>query len=106
MCTDFGLRDDGVWGVGAPQSKARVLGGDSLPGEVENQKMVFEAKGQVRTIGPRASAERRVELGFWGEGGEGGVNPEFPSRRPPKTFPSHNSAGLVPLRTKARTYRI
>ncbi len=40
-----------------------------------------------------------------GGGGKGGGNLQFSSRRPPQDPPSHNSAGPVPLRTKARTYR-
>ncbi len=48
------------------------------------------------TIDPRASAERSVELEL-----EGRVKPSVFFTRTP---PSHNSAGPVPLRTKARTY--
>ncbi len=57
------------------------------------------------TIGPRASGERGVECVLGGAAGEMGGKPSVFFTRTPPTTPSHNSAGPVPLRTDARTYR-
>ncbi len=59
-------------------------------------------------IDTRASAERSMELDLGGEGGKGGVKPSVTTPQDPcrpTPPPGHNSAGPVPLRTEARTYR-
>ncbi len=62
----------------------------------------------LATIGPRVSAERRVEMDLGGEGVKGRgetfsfLHGDHPQQQ--KLLPSHNSAGPVPLRPQVRTY--